>query len=303
MQFSRLANDYLRHLTSVKGCSARTEECYGDAYQGFLTYVTGTLGAQDSVRAFTPDAVEAWMTALLTEGRKRSTVAMKLACLSSLGKWAKTRKDERGRYVLAENPVERIERPRKDRAVKTYLTADEVRAMFRVDCHPGERLVLAALAETQARASELVNATVGDLQIEGDRVVLRITRKGGHAELVRLSAPTSAALLAMLTQREAEPGDPVFVNTAGSAYRRSALYELVARLATRAGIRRIKVGPHLFARHTMASLAAQDGASVPAIAAMLGHADLSTTRHYVHGVTADAVRDRVRLLWNEETRT
>lgn len=299
MQFSRLANDYLRHLTSVKGCSARTEETYGDAYQGFLTYVTGTLGAQDSVRAFTPEAVEAWMTALLTDGRKRSTVTMKLACLSSLGKWAKTRKDERGKYVLAENPVERIERPRKERAVKSYLTVDEVRAMFRVDCLPGERLVLSALVETQARASELVTATVGDLQIEGDRVVLRITRKGGRTELVRLSVSVSVALLEALKQREAEPTDPVFVNGAGAAYTRSALYELVARLARRAGITRLKVGPHLLARHTPASLAAQGGASVPEIAAMLGHADLSTARHYVHGVTADAVRDRVRMLWND----
>jgi site-specific recombinase XerD len=297
MQLSRLSTDYIRHLAMSRGASPRTCESYDLAYRQYLHH-TQELGLQDSVKNFTPETLQSWVEAMLAAGAKRSSVGMKLAALASLGKWAKTRKDERGKYVLDENPVERIERPRKNKPARTFLTADEVRSILSVQCQPCERLALRVLVETQARVSEVANAKVSDLQLDGDRVAMRVKRKGGEYDLVRLSPETSATLLDTLKQREAGADEPVLVNTAGGAYSRTNLSDMVARLARRAGVTRVSfVGAHLFARHTPASLAAQAGASVPEIAAMLGHADLSTARHYVHGVAADAARDRVRALW------
>jgi len=297
MQLSRLATDYVRHLAVARAASPRTCECYDLAYRQFLFHLQ-ERGLQDAVKHFTPDNVQSWVETMLEAGIKRSSVGMKLAALASLGRWAKTRKDERGKYVLDENPIERIERPKKSRPAPKFLTADELRAILAVECRPCERLALRALVETQARVSELARARVSDLHLDGDRVGVQVTRKGGRADLVWLSPETSALLLDALKHREAGAVEPALVNTAGRAYTRSSLSELVARLAKRAGVTRVKwIGAHLFARHTPASLAARAGASVPEIAAMLGHADLASARHYVHGVTADAARDRVRALW------
>ena len=295
MQFSRLTADYRRHMLMSRGASRRTEESYDLGYRQFLAYLD-SIGHKDSVKALDPDVIQGFITWLLERGAKRSSVCRKLSALSSLAMWAKTRKDDAGKYILAENPLERIERPRPERPRREFLTADEVRAILTVRCHACERLALRLLIETQCRVSELVNAKVGDLTLEGDRIALRVTLKGGREHVKRL--PEDLGLQAVLRQREAQPHEPLIVNTVGHAYNRSSLSEVVAKLARRAGITRIKrVGPHLLARHTVASLAAQGGASVPQIAAMLGHADLSSARHYVHGVEADAVRDKVRALW------
>lgn len=302
MQLSRLSTDYIRHLAMSRGSSPRTCECYDLAYRQYLHHVQ-QQGLQDSVKNFNPETVQSWLESMLAAGIKRSSASMKLAALASLGKWAKTRKDERGKWVLDENPVERIERPKKSKPTRGFLTADEVRSVLAAKCQPCERLALRVLIETQARVSEVALAKVDKLQLDGERVGIRVKRKG-HADaddIVWLSPETSADLLDSLKQREAGPDEPVLVNTAGGSYSRTSLSELVNRLAKRAGITRLSfVGAHLFARHTPASLAAQAGASEAEIAAMLGHADLASARHYVHGVAADAARAKVRELWAPE---
>jgi site-specific recombinase XerD len=292
MQLSRLASDYLRHITSVKGCSPRTEECYRLAYDQFAHHLR-TRGLPDAVKHFTPDTVESFVAFLLGEGMKRSSVGIKLSALASLGAWAKTRKDERGRYVLDENPVERIERPKKDHPIEKYLTASEVRSILGAECAPNEKLALLILFETQCRSSELVRAKVADLRLDDERAAIPVTLKGGRSDLKRLSAETTAILLGTLKEREAGPKEPLLVNREGRAYNRSSISELVVRVAKRAGVTRVRVGAHLFARHSAASIAGQLGSTVPEIAAMLGHADFSTARRYTHGVSADAARDRV----------
>ena len=296
MQFSRLTADYRRHMLMSRGASRRTEESYDLGYRQFLTYLD-SIGHKDSVKALDPDVIQGFITWLLERGAKRSSVCRKLSALSSLAMWAKTRKDDQGRYILAENPLERIERPRPERPRQEFLTVDEVRAILAVRCHPCERLALRLLVETQCRVSELVNATVGQVFLDGDRIGLKVILKGGREHVKRLGEEIGFELVAVLRQREARPDEPLIVNTVGHAYNRSSFSEVIVKLARRAGIRRIRVGPHMLARHTMASLAAQNGASVPEIASMLGHSDLSSARHYVHGVEADAVRDKVRALW------
>ena len=289
MTFSSLYEKYLKYR-AFKGGSERTDGNYKLAYKQFVTYLANRA-LKDDVRNFTAENVEGFAQAFHAGGMKGSSIGTKLAALSSLGTYA-TRP---GVDVLQFNPADkRVERPKRLRPAEKYLFKHEVEALLAVDCMPTERLALLLLLDTNVRASELVNAKVKNLSLDGERVVLAITVKGGQPETVELGEDVAKMLLDSLKLREAGPDEALIVSSANHAYTRTSLSEMVAKLAKRAGITRIPVRAHLLARHTPASHLGQDGASVFEIAALLRHKDTSTASKYVHGVDARVARERLR---------
>lgn len=293
VQFSRLASDFIRYK-AARGGAPRTGELYDVAFSQFRTFLTLT-GREDDVRNFTGDTVAEFVGYLAGHGAAASTASVRLSALSSLGAYGARTKDARGRYILPENPVLRVERPRRQRPPERYLYAQEIRDILSA-APPRERLVLRFLLDTQLRASAAVNAKVRDLSQDGDRLLLSVVEKGNRHDTVEVPPDLAEALLEWLKHREADPDDPLLVNAYGRAYTRTSLSEMVSRSARRAGVTRLPVRAHLFARHSPASLAGQTGATEFEIAAMLRHANTATARRYVHGVTGDAARERVRDL-------
>lgn len=294
MQLSRLGSDFLRYK-AARGGSPRTAENYQLAFDQFVGHLR-TLGKQDDVREFTPENVESFLTALGEGGMKGSSMNLKLAALSSLADYGLRTKGVGGKYVLAENPVARVERPKRQKTQEKYLYAEELRALFAVEAHAEERLALRLLFDTQLRASELCDAKVRDLSLDGEAVVLQVRVKGGRPEQVTISAEIAEVLLDTLKHREAGPDEALVLGIKGRPYTRDRLSQMVLKLARRAGIKRIPVRAHVLGRHTPASLAGQSGANVFEVAAMLRHADISTAKRYVHGVSSDAARASVRAL-------
>ena len=84
----------------------------------------------------------------------------------------------------------------------------------------------------------------------------------------------------------------------GGKWSRQAFSNMIARWAKRAGIEE-RVRAHLI-RHTVASIAAKDGATEFEIADMLNHRGLSTAKRYIHGVRGDAALAKIRgRLWTK----
>jgi site-specific recombinase XerD len=298
-KFSVFAAGYVKYLRTHRGVSERTCENYELAYGQLRAYLHGQ-GLPDEVKTFNADVCEAFAQYLTNGGNKPSSVNTKLAALSSLARYGmRTKSEGRDKYVMSDNPVERIERPKRQKPRERYLYRDEIRAMLGVEAPANERLALAFLFETQLRASAAVNANVRDLSFDGERLVLSVTEKGGNPDTFILDPALAEPLLESLKLRQAEPDEALLVNLHGHRYTRTHLSDMVLRLARKAGITRIPVRAHVFARHSPASLAGQDGASVFEIAAMLRHRNANTANRYVHGVTGDAARARVRALVSE----
>lgn len=294
MRFSEFATGYVRGL-AIRGTSRRTCENYELAYCQFRGYLQ-SRGLDDDVKNFNGDVCVGFAEYLAAGGNKPSSVNTKLAALSSLARYGmRTKLPGRGKYILNENPIERVERPKRQRPREKYLYRDEIRAIFEA-ATPYERLALTLMFETNLRVSALVNASVRDLSLDGDRVLLSVEEKGGNHDTFVLSAAVAEPLLKLLKEREAEPDEPLLVNSAGRRFTRTHFSDMVSRIARRAGVTRLPVRSHLFGRHSPASLAGQNGSSVFEIAAMLRHRDANTAKRYVHGVTADAARARVREL-------
>jgi integrase/recombinase XerD len=70
------------------------------------------------------------------------------------------------------------------------------------------------------------------------------------------------------------------VGPGGRALSRQAVWKLVRRRATAAGVGR-KVSPHTL-RHTFATHLLGGGADLRVVQTLLGHADIATTQIYTH---------------------
>jgi len=296
MQLSVLASQYLK-FSAARGASPRTTDAYDLSYRQFHAFLLGR-GLTDDIRHFTPETIEAFSTYLSEAGRKASSVNLRLSALQSLGEYGMKTKDSRGKYHLAENPLGRVFRPKREKPVEKYLYAAELKQLLAVPCSAGERVALDLLIDTALRVSEVTNANVEHLSLDGERVLLAVVVKGGRPRTITLGSEVAGRLIELLKFREASPSDPLLLNVQGRRYTKATLSEMVRRMAVKAGITRLTVRAHVL-RHSVATMASATGADVPTIAAMLNHSGLGTVQRYVHRQEAvDAAREAVREALN-----
>lgn len=298
MQFSTLATQYIRHLGQYKGFSPRTCECYELAYaqfRGFLQMQSKT----DDVRHFEPDTCEAFARHLGEGGMRPNSVRVKLAALSSLAGYGMKVKAGKA-YVLDENPMKRFDWPRKQRVGRKFLYKEELDTLRAAVCPANEALLRDLFLDTGNRVSELVLANVEDLGMDAkERIFLSVSVKGrSRAEEkvpISLGKEVAERLVESIKFREAGGKDPLVVNQAGHRYSRSAVYEVIRRIAARAGITRLPVGPHTL-RHSYANAARAAGCDVTTQAALLNHTDTGTVQRYNHLMPEETftARERVR---------
>ena len=145
------------------------------------------------------------------------------------------------------------------------------------------------------RASEAINARLGDVDLDSVPIRLRVVGKGGKARTVTLPPETGAVVRAYVAERTEKHGkpkaeDPLIVRADGRPCTRSAVDHLVRGWFRRAG-RTPPVGALAHSlRHTYATLLIDNGASLPEVQRLLGHADLSTTQAYI-GVTGKGLEE------------
>ncbi len=167
------------------------------------------------------------------------------------------------------------------------LTRRELRALFRAcqqDPRPSgarDAALLAVLYGAGLRRSEIVALDLTDYDLETGALTIRAA-KGGKDRLAYTTTASRAALAAWLHVRGMEPG-PLFwpIDQAGRmAPRRlnaQSIVELLERRARRARVQRF--GPHDL-RRTFISDLLDAGADITTVAALAGHANITTTARY-----------------------
>jgi integrase/recombinase XerD len=216
--------------------------------------------------------VDAYARTLEQAGRAYATVRRHLAVLSSFYRYAVAE------GVLAVNPLAHVQRPPAD-DTSTTLGLDRAEAVRFLDAAeaagPRDHALACLLLLTGLRVTEALAADVDQLGTDRGHQVLAVTAKGGRRRLVPLAPRTTHALAEHLAGRTTGP--LLLANDGGRLTRQQAA-RIVARLARRAGILK-RISPHSL-RHTAATLALGDGASLRVVQASLGHADPKTTVRY-----------------------
>jgi integrase len=228
------------------------------------------------------------------EGGK-GAAARALANFRAMLSWAVERE------MIAENPAKGV-RPFAGRKCERFLTTEEV-------AHLGEALValqaegelnayaaaaIRLLVLTGCRKSEILTLQWPFVNFERRCLDLPISKSG--AKIVPLAAP-ALEVLAGLPRHEAKAGHPQWVFPAargGGCY--SLPYKDWQRVAARAGLPGVRMHD---LRHSFASVAVSDGASLYVTAKLLGHRQSRTTERYAHlsdsPVRAAAERTAKRL--------
>ena len=206
---------------------------------------------------------------------------------------------------LNANPLDLIDSPSRIPWQPKPLHASDLEAIARAvqakdptarNPWPARDQALFALFVTGGlRASEAIGARLGDLDLDSDPARLRVVGKGGRPRTVTLPPEAAAVLRHYLVERAEAHGspaadNPLIVRADVRPCTRSAVDHLVRGWFRRAGRTPPPGALAHSLRHTYATLLIDNGASLPEVQRLLGHADLSTTQAYL-GVTGKGLEE------------
>jgi integrase len=185
--------------------------------------------------------------------------------------------------MLAEaQRVEAIPTKRTTASETLYMEREEIDSLFKSLAQEGklalrDRSILMLLYNTGARAQEVVDLCVGDVDLE-DPLRVRLHGKGDKWRSCPIWPETAALLRQLETVRRKDPSQPLFMSRTGRPLTRFGLYKLVMRHTV--GIhpssdttRKHRVTPHVF-RHYLPFLTMSCRAS-PTLYSLQTHLILS----------------------------
>jgi len=155
-----------------------------------------------------------------------------------------------------------------------------------------DRTMLEVMYASGLRVSELVALKVHHVSLSEQ--VLRVMGKGSKERLVPFGAAAHHWIERYMAEARGkilngQHTDDLFVTARGAAMSRVMFWNVVKKMASRAGIA-VALSPHTL-RHAFATHLINHGADLRAVQLLLGHADISTTTIYTH-----VARERLRQL-------
>jgi site-specific recombinase XerD len=177
---------------------------------------------------------------------------------------------------------EELPYPKRPRLLPIVLSQEEAAQLIASASNLFHRAMLMTLYSTGMRRAELCQLKVED--IDGGRMVIHIRQgKGGKDRDVPLDPKLRETLREYY--RWMRPKTYLFPGTekgwrADKPITAKVPWEACREAAQRAGIAK-RVSPHLL-RHSFATHLIENGADLPTVQTLLGHADLRATSIYLH---------------------
>lgn len=272
---------FKHYLTTERGLSENTVLAYGRDLARYVSWAEG-VKLPDHLRPDLADMVR-YLGFLHDEKLAPPSVARHVVALRMFYRYLRYegRAGEAAVDLLASPKLwERIPQVLSPESVEALLAAPQQQDRF----YLRDKALLELLYATGCRASEVVNLTVDQLNLEAS--FLRCVGKGSKERVVPLGKPAVAAVYEYLA--EGKPGvvpvagrtGRVFVSKTGKPLGRVMLWRIVTKYCRRAGLP-VGVSPHTL-RHSFATHLLSGGADLRAVQEMLGHASITTTQHYTH---------------------
>lgn len=286
MSFQASLTEFLQHLKYERNMSAHTLRNYESDLEQFREFLFSIEKREDfPIDEIDRLTIREWMASLHAAGRKKSSVARKLASLRTFFQFL----IREGK--LESNPAKMVATPKIERKLPTHLSMeDAVRFIetpdLSTDLGRRDRAILEFLYATGIRVGELVNINLADIDVR-ERTV-RVFGKRRKERIVPFHDTALQALMLYVNETR-----PIFLGNAPLADRDERpcfLNYQGTRITTRSVGRMIdkyikqcadvhKISPHSL-RHTFATHMLDSGADLRDIQELLGHARLSTTQIY-----------------------
>ncbi len=278
MQLSEQTAQFLATL-SQQGYSPQTVRAYAIALGQLRRYVWEVEGEEIPVEQIDIKLLRYFLGWLHDQGLRRRSIQLKVAAVKAFFRFA------RQRGWIQRNPARYLPMPRAEKPLVSVVA--QRRLQEALDAlprqTPQDRLrvaVLEVLYGCGIRVGELLSLRLEDALWE--RGLLRVRGKGGKERFVPFAGKAAEAVRQYLEVRShfAPRHEWLFVGVRGGRLSQTVVYRWVRELlgALPVGHQR---GPHVL-RHSFATHLLENGAELPAVSQMLGHASLSSTQKYTH---------------------
>jgi site-specific recombinase XerD len=239
-----------------------------------------------SITEVTDEDIEDFIFYCKTQGNNSRRIKRRMSSMSAFFKFLRKKR------IVNENPLEFLDRPRKDADVvqQTFLTQEQVDLMKKT-LHAYGDLQLEVYASlslsTMARVNAISNITWKQIDFY-NRTIVDVLEKEGYVVTLLFSESVKQLLLSLQEQREKDGINCpyVFISKYGGEYNKvsnTTLNEWSKKIGNMIGIPTLH--PHDF-RHTQATLLKNAGMPLEAVSSLLNHAGTDVTlKHYIKADT------------------
>ncbi len=295
-------NDYITHISVVKGLAKSTVNVYYQDVRQFLRFLK--LSRSD-VPDITPDmlpevgirdiTIEDIRTVTLRDIHQfYSFIASecgnhdKIRCRKATSLRSFFRYLTKQAMLLEYDPTTNLELSRPKHALPKYLNLNESLALLRTLTEQNGKTqlrdycILTLFLNCGIRLGELVGLNLSSVDMEEKR--MRVLGKGAKERIVYLNPACMSAIREYLFERtQAETDDPAFfLSSRNKRISRRRVQQVVENALKAAGLDGRGLSTHKL-RHTAATLMYQHGhVDVLTLKSILGHESISTTEIYTH---------------------
>ncbi|MDD4778206.1 MAG: tyrosine-type recombinase/integrase [Fermentimonas sp.] len=270
--------DYLRF---EKNYSSQTEISYLidlTQFEDFIVEETGEFIPSE----IDSDIVRIWMSSLMEQGMKPSTVNRKLSSLKAFFNFLERKE------LIAKNPVKLISGLKTPKKLPVFVND---RDMTKILDNPDnfsddftgcrDRFLIELLYVTGMRRAEVIS--IKDNDIDFNKCTIRVTGKGNKQRFIPFSDMTKEKILQYKDVRDAEIKNKspfLFVKEDGEPMNPILVYNIIHNHLNEIPTLS-KKSPHVI-RHSFATEMMNNGAGINAVKELLGHVSLSSTEIYTH---------------------
>lgn len=264
-------DDFLLSRQSIR-VSARTYEWYKSTLSKFIDdLIAQSITSPDQITA---KAVRAYIAELTNRNLSDSYIHGHARVIKTFVRFLANEE------YITKPIVFQMPRVRKKRL--PVLTAGEISALLAVT-NQRETMIILFMVDTGIRLSEFINVTWEDIDLNTGKVRIR-SGKGGKDRTVIISHQTARQIVSWRKQaKNTDLNAAVLQSREGLPLTRWGLREILSRLSERTGI---PFSAHAL-RRSFCILALRAGMSPLAVQDLMGHADLTMTKHYAQMIDDD----------------
>ena len=275
-----LIDAFLDYLRLERNYSERTIVSYRMDLKEFEEFLEKTETGLGFTEVHT-DNVRNWISDLMDEGRKATSVNRKLSSLRSFYRFL-LRKN-----WITVNPMLKIVGPKKKKPLPSFVREKDMdRLLDGLSFGEGfvgvrDRTILEMFYATGMRLSELIG--LDDVDVDFSAKLVKVTGKRNKQRLIPFGNELAEDLLIYNKVRNEtfpEGTEAFFVRKDGKRMYPMQVYRIVKRNLSKV-VTLKKRSPHVL-RHTFATAMLNDNAELRAVQALLGHESLATTEVYTH---------------------
>jgi integrase/recombinase XerC len=279
----QIVTEFLSYMESVKGCSQRTVEAYGNDLLRYANYCANHGIAPEEASAY---EVQSFIAELTAEKMAATSVNRCLSTIRGFYRWM-ARFNKR-----TDNPCCSLRNIKTPVRLPDVLWEDEMADFAALPEVTGilwperDKALILAMYSGGLRISEAVSLSMANISADLDEA--KITGKGGKQRYVFFSDEAVAAIQEYLPQRAERlkmagidgKKYALFISRKGQPISIPGVRWIISRYALHSGIGK-NIHPHAL-RHSFATHLVNSGCDVRVVQEMLGHSNISTTQRYAH---------------------